>query len=71
MHVMCTFVQTFWLTKYHLPLSLCARDGPSIVNLNGPDISQSNRARVALCLGLGTKHVLVVVVVVMSGFDLC
>ena len=38
--------------KYRLPLSLCARDGPSIVNLNGPDKSQSNRTRVALCLGL-------------------
>ena len=46
------FVQIFWFTKYHLLLSLCTRNGPSIVNLNGPDISQSNCARVALCLGL-------------------
>ena len=43
---------TFWFTKYRLPLFLCARDGPTTVNLNRPDISQSNRVRVALCLGL-------------------
>ena len=42
----------FWFTKYRLPLSLCTRDGSSIVNLNGPDISQSNHASVPLCLGL-------------------
>jgi hypothetical protein len=71
MHVMCAFVQTFWFTNYCLPLSLCARDGPSIVNLNGLDISQSNHARVALCSVWWTKHISVVVVVVMSGFDLC
>ena len=42
----------FWFTKYRLPLSSCACDGSSIVNLNGLDLSQSNYARVALCLGL-------------------
>jgi hypothetical protein len=40
------------IQRYHLPLFLCARDGSSIVNLNGLDVSQSNSARVALCLGL-------------------